>query len=107
MFDRVADEDYKMTEAEVINYVRQVCEGLKHMHENNIVHLDIKVSIFYSLSLSPYISLSLSLSLCVCECVCVWCVRERERETERERGGRWDSASVIFVSVIPAISFVC
>ncbi|KAK2158172.1 hypothetical protein LSH36_175g03003 [Paralvinella palmiformis] len=42
LFDRVADEDYKMTEAEVINYVRQVCEGLKHMHENNIVHLDIK-----------------------------------------------------------------
>ena len=32
-----------MSEAEVINYMRQACEGLKHMHENSIVHLDIKV----------------------------------------------------------------
>ncbi len=43
LFDRVASEDYKMTEAEAIRYVKQVCEGLLHMHENNIVHLDIKV----------------------------------------------------------------
>ena len=43
MFDRIAAEDYKMSEAEVINYMRQACEGLKHMHENSIVHLDIKV----------------------------------------------------------------
>lgn len=43
LFDRVADEDYKMTESEVINYVRQVCDGIQHMHEQNIVHLDIKV----------------------------------------------------------------
>ena len=43
LFDRIAAEDYKMSEAEVINYMRQACEGLKHMHENSIVHLDIKV----------------------------------------------------------------
>jgi serine/threonine protein kinase len=43
LFDRIADEDYKMTEAEVINYIKQVCDGLAHMHENNIVHLDVKV----------------------------------------------------------------
>nr|KAG5709145.1 hypothetical protein BaRGS_028601 [Batillaria attramentaria] len=42
LFDRIAAEDYKMSEAEVINYMRQACEGLKHMHENSIVHLDIK-----------------------------------------------------------------
>uniref|UniRef100_A0A0B7BN15 Uncharacterized protein n=1 Tax=Arion vulgaris TaxID=1028688 RepID=A0A0B7BN15_9EUPU len=42
LFDRIAAEDYKMSEAEVINYMRQACEGLKHMHEHNIVHLDIK-----------------------------------------------------------------
>ena len=44
LFDRVADEDYKMTESEVVNYIRQVCNGIQHMHEQNIVHLDIKVN---------------------------------------------------------------
>lgn len=39
----MASDDYKMNEAEVVNYIRQVCEGLENMHENNIVHLDIKV----------------------------------------------------------------
>jgi len=43
LFDQIADEDYKMTEAEVIHYMRQVCDGLQHMHEQNIVHLDVKV----------------------------------------------------------------
>ncbi|XP_071120619.1 twitchin-like isoform X18 [Mytilus edulis] len=42
LFDRIAAEDYKMTECEVINYMRQICDGLKHMHENSIVHLDVK-----------------------------------------------------------------
>ena len=43
LFDRIADENYKMSEAEVIKYIRQVCEGLRYMHELSIVHLDIKV----------------------------------------------------------------
>ncbi|CAF1652343.1 unnamed protein product, partial [Adineta ricciae] len=42
LFDRIADPNYKMTEAEAIKYMRQICQGLKHMHENNIVHLDLK-----------------------------------------------------------------
>ena len=45
LFDRIADDNYKMTEAEVIKYIRQVVSALQHMHENNIVHLDIKVSL--------------------------------------------------------------
>ncbi|CAF3308218.1 unnamed protein product [Rotaria sp. Silwood2] len=42
LFDRIADPNYKMTEAEAIKYMRQICQGLQHMHENNIVHLDLK-----------------------------------------------------------------
>ena len=44
LLDRVIDPDYRLTEAEVVNYIRQLCDGLQHMHEQNIVHLDIKVS---------------------------------------------------------------
>ena len=43
LFDRISDDNYKMTEAEAINYIRQVCDGIKYMHEKSIVHLDIKV----------------------------------------------------------------
>ena len=43
LFERAADENNRMTEADALEYVRQVCEGLKHMHENSYVHLDIKV----------------------------------------------------------------
>uniref|UniRef100_A0A1A9V0P1 Twitchin n=1 Tax=Glossina austeni TaxID=7395 RepID=A0A1A9V0P1_GLOAU len=42
LFERITAEDYIMTEAEVINYMRQICEGIRHMHEKNIIHLDIK-----------------------------------------------------------------
>ena len=39
LFERITAEGYTMSEAEVINYMRQVCEAVKHMHENNILHL--------------------------------------------------------------------
>lgn len=39
LFERITAPDYKMSEAEVINYMRQVCEAVKHMHEKNIIHL--------------------------------------------------------------------
>ena len=42
LFERITAEGYTMSEAEVINYMRQICEAVKHMHEKNIIHLDIK-----------------------------------------------------------------
>ncbi|KAJ8977332.1 hypothetical protein NQ317_018614 [Molorchus minor] len=33
LFERITAEGYQMSEAEVINYMRQICEGIKHMHE--------------------------------------------------------------------------
>ncbi|CAB4063293.1 unnamed protein product [Lepeophtheirus salmonis] len=42
LFEKITSEGYTMSEAEVINYMRQICEGVKFMHERNIIHLDIK-----------------------------------------------------------------
>ncbi|XKL66402.1 hypothetical protein PGB90_009822 [Kerria lacca] len=42
LFERITTDGYVMSEAEVINYMRQICEAIKHMHERNIIHLDIK-----------------------------------------------------------------
>ena len=39
LFERITAEGYTMSEAEVINYMRQICESVKHMHEKNIIHL--------------------------------------------------------------------
>ena len=52
LFERIIADDYKISEAEVIKYISQVCDGIRYMHENNYVHLDIKASMhsskFYS-----------------------------------------------------------
>ena len=42
LFERITDDNYTMTEAEAANYMRQIIEGIRHMHEKNIIHLDIK-----------------------------------------------------------------
>lgn len=42
LFDRITSEGYIMSESEVINYIRQVCDAVRYMHEKNIIHLDIK-----------------------------------------------------------------
>ncbi|CAG2161698.1 unnamed protein product [Oppiella nova] len=42
LFERITDEGYKMSEAEAQHYVRQIIEGVRHMHEKNIIHLDLK-----------------------------------------------------------------
>ncbi len=34
--------NFKMTEQEAKKHIRQICEALQHMHESNIVHLDIR-----------------------------------------------------------------
>lgn len=50
LFERITADGYTMSEAEAINYMRQICEAVKHMHEKNIVHLDLKVIIFIIIS---------------------------------------------------------
>lgn len=43
LFDRIVDENYAITEAEVRDYVRQILLAIQHMHRRQIVHLDLKV----------------------------------------------------------------
>ncbi len=42
LFEKIADPNHKLTEQEAKRYIRQICRGVQHMHENNVVHLDIK-----------------------------------------------------------------
>lgn len=45
-----------MSEAEVINYMRQICEAIKQMHEKNIIHLGLYLSFYFLLLYkSPYL----------------------------------------------------
>uniref|UniRef100_A0AC35U477 Twitchin n=1 Tax=Rhabditophanes sp. KR3021 TaxID=114890 RepID=A0AC35U477_9BILA len=42
LFEKVSDDKNKMSEDEAKDYMKQICVGLKHMHEQNYVHLDLK-----------------------------------------------------------------
>ena len=33
LFERVASEEFNLTEAECVQFVRQICEGVKYIHE--------------------------------------------------------------------------
>jgi len=36
LFERVIDEDFELTEAACIKYMRQICRGVKFMHDNSV-----------------------------------------------------------------------
>lgn len=44
LFDRLVEQEYDLTEEDCITYMRQICQGVRHMHQQNLVHLDLKVS---------------------------------------------------------------
>ena len=43
LFDRVATEDFELTEQDCCLFMRQICRGVEYLHKNNVVHLDLKV----------------------------------------------------------------
>lgn len=42
LFERIIDEDFELTEREVIKYMLQIIDGVGFIHRQGIVHLDLK-----------------------------------------------------------------
>jgi len=41
LFERVIDEDFELTEVACIKYMRQICAGVRYMHDSNVSLSDI------------------------------------------------------------------
>ncbi|TNN44311.1 Myosin light chain kinase, smooth muscle [Liparis tanakae] len=42
LFERIVDDSFEHTESASVRYMHQILEGIAYMHQQNIVHLDIK-----------------------------------------------------------------
>ncbi|XP_043200179.1 titin homolog isoform X2 [Amphibalanus amphitrite] len=42
LFERVVADDFTLTEHECVLFMQQICSGVRYMHDNNIMHLDMK-----------------------------------------------------------------
>lgn len=42
LFERIVDDNFEHTEPASVNYMQQILEGVSFMHQQNIVHLDLK-----------------------------------------------------------------
>ena len=47
LFDRIVDDKIEVLESDCCNFMKQICKGLEYLQTSSIVHLDIKVLLFY------------------------------------------------------------
>lgn len=42
LFERIVDDSFEHTEPASVRYMQQILEGIAYMHQQSIVHLDLK-----------------------------------------------------------------
>lgn len=42
LFERIVDDSFVHTEPASVRYMQQIVEGIGYMHQQNIIHLDLK-----------------------------------------------------------------
>ena len=47
LFEYLAERE-KVREDEAVEFLKQILEGVRHLHEQNVVHLDLKVRSYIS-----------------------------------------------------------
>lgn len=55
LFERVINDDFILTEKACVMFMRQICEGIEFMHNNSILHLDLKVRSSFLFSNAAYL----------------------------------------------------
>lgn len=43
LFEKVVQDENSLTETQCVHYLKQILNGVEHMHKKSIVHLDLKV----------------------------------------------------------------
>ncbi|ELT88668.1 hypothetical protein CAPTEDRAFT_144147, partial [Capitella teleta] len=83
LFQFLAERE-KVNEDEAVEFLKQILEGVRHLHEHSIVHLDLKVSSFNL----TFESWSLRWRVCTCNhLICRFALKiseSSEIKTQRE-----------------------
>ena len=44
LFDRISEESFTLTETACVDFLTQICQGVRYLHSQDVLHLDLKVS---------------------------------------------------------------